>query len=170
MKSKAEKAARRARIRKNFLAAMKAIFNWFKKAEKALVDILPKVMDITLKVMSFVKTGTDSSFADLITHWIPGDTDNILKEKVSIGLGKAIDRLGATRECILKATTVDEKINCFRELLSEHSEDAQLGLIRQLHAILVNEIIPEISLSEAGMHADKFHFSQKLVEESERVV
>lgn len=168
MKTKEQRAVRRARIRKNLKAFIAAVIAWFKKVEKKLEEVLPEIIDISLKVMTFIKTGTDSNFADMLTKWLPGDADSEFKDKISAALGKTIDAFIVGRKCLEKGT-LDEKIACFWEYLKEHPEATQFGILQQFHARFVKEANPEpISLSEASYITSKYHLGQNLVGEESK--
>jgi len=161
--TKQQRKERRAHMLANLKSFAAAVVSWFKNVEKKMDEVLPEIIDISLKVMNFIKKGSESKFIDLVLEWIPGDQDKALRGNVISALEKTIDLFIEGKECLDKPT-LEEKIECFFHMIKEQNSATQFGILQQFHATFIKEVNPDkMSLSEASYIASKYHLGQNLM-------
>lgn len=122
---------------------------WKKIDEKLLQSV-----DIALKITTAAKNILSSPVADVITHLIPGDLDDKIKEKAIQALTITIDALQIIEDC-KDAPTPEEKIKCY----FEHLATLPFGVQHAVLAKIASKMTAEIDGNRFKEHEYDF-FSQ----------
>jgi len=92
-------------------------------------------IDMALKVTTAMKQLLSSPVTDIITALIPGDLDNILRDKLLSALNKAVEALSIAKHCKQHAA-LNDKLKCFIEQLQISDPDLQDALLLKLASLL----------------------------------
>jgi hypothetical protein len=96
-------------------------------------------IDTALMVTTGIKQALSSPVADLITSLIPGNLDNVIKDRLVSALDKAIDALTIVDQC-KQYTNVNDKLKCFISQLQQRDPHLQDALLLKLASLLVSEL------------------------------
>ena len=160
MKTKAEKQARRKRIKEKFIKFFSKIKELFKELDDV---ILPKISATALKIMQGFKKVVDSDVIDIITDFTPTNADDKLVQKIRLAIDKSIGGLTIWKQCESDFETLEEKILCFAKHLKELPKDVQSAYYTQLHTQILAELDEhKLSLSEYTLYASVDYLESKI--------
>jgi len=110
---------------------------------KALLGQLDNFIDAhihtALRLTRAMKDILGSPVADIITLLIPGNADDVLKDKLVNALSKAIDALTIAEQC-QQHTDLNEKLKCFMQQLQLRDPHLQDALLLKLASLLTSHL------------------------------
>lgn len=115
----------------------------FKRKVRSLLAHFDSFVDqhvvTALRITKAIKSLLSSPAADILTAIIPGDLDNLLKEKAVAALGKIADALAIADKCRQCAQS-EEKIMCFLEQLRQYDPHLQDALLLKVASLLAGKL------------------------------
>lgn len=113
--------------------------NRFKRVLQQFDKYVDEHIDTALQVTTALKQMLSSPVADVVTALIPGELDNLLRQRLLIALERAITILTITEQCKKYAGT-KEKVYCFVEQLKAQSPELQDALLQKLASLMTSEL------------------------------
>ena len=92
---------------------------------------------IALSVTTGLKKFLTGTAGDILTVVIPGELDNLLKDKVVAALNYAIPLLDGFNDCS-KEDSLERKLSCVVDFLKSKYPDAADALLMKLAALITN--------------------------------
>lgn len=115
--------------------AISKIKNFFKQLD----GYLSAHITTALMVTTAVKNALDGIAGDLLVNLIPGNMDNVVRDKVVAALEKSIDVLSIVDTC-KGYTDIQGKLSCFINEVSKRDPQLQQALLIKLASLLTKEL------------------------------
>ena len=92
-------------------------------------------IDTALKITTALKNALSSPAADILTAIIPGEIDNVIRQELITGLGKALEALTIVDNC-RQYTDMNDKLGCFVQQLKLRDPQLQDAVLLKLASLL----------------------------------
>lgn len=139
---------------------LKSIWNKIENIFVALPTDIKVALHIGILITENIKTFVDSSAADLLTMLIPGDLDDIMKDKLKISLPILLCELKLV-ENTLNITQPDAIAKAAIETIKAMDENIKRGILHQL-SILIAQLAADGKLSWSdGVYLSQWYYEQK---------
>lgn len=115
------------------------LWSGIKRIFKGLNAEAKKLLPIAIEVVEKVKMVIASPVADVITALIPGDVDDIIKEKLRVILPRLIMEL-AMVEAITDIENDDERLNAILAKIKLSSDDAKNVFYHGLCSLIIEKL------------------------------
>jgi hypothetical protein len=96
-------------------------------------------IDTALKISQALKNILASPVADILTAIIPGDADNVIRQKLTDALSKVIEALAIADACKQYAD-LNDQLNCFVNQLRQRDPQLQDAILQKLASLLAGNL------------------------------